>query len=142
MEFDHFGLSVKDLFTRNMITRCDILEPLYTMRLPSRSTPSSSVAAPISLVASTSTWHRCLDHPGINTMSKLSNASSFVCSWRTHDLVHACQLGRHTRISFVSSASRADSNFDLMHCDMWSSSIVSISWCKYYLVILDHSHFV
>jgi hypothetical protein len=55
MEFDPFGLSVKDLFTMNMITRCDSSGPLYTMRLPSRSTPSSSVAAPTTLVASAST---------------------------------------------------------------------------------------
>jgi hypothetical protein len=55
IEFDPFGLSVKDLSTRNVITRCDSLGPLYTMRLPSRSTPSSSVAAPTALVASAST---------------------------------------------------------------------------------------
>jgi hypothetical protein len=76
-------------------------------------------------------------------MSKLSSASSVVCSKCTHDLCHACQLGRHTRILFVSSASRVDNNFDLIHCDLWTSPIVSISGCKYYLVILDdHSYFV
>jgi hypothetical protein len=55
IEFDPFGLSMKDLSTRNVITRCDSSGPLYTMRLPSRSTPSSSVAAPTTLVASTFT---------------------------------------------------------------------------------------
>jgi hypothetical protein len=36
-----------------------------------------------------------------------------------------------------------DNNFDLIHCDLWTSSIVSIFGYKYYLVILDdHSHFV
>jgi hypothetical protein len=76
-------------------------------------------------------------------VSKLSNASSIVCSRRTHDLCHACQLGHHTRIPFVSSASHAENNFDLIHCDLWTSPIISISGCKYYLVILDdHSHFL
>jgi hypothetical protein len=46
MEFDRFSLSMKDLSTRNVITRCDSLGPLYTMHLPSRSPPSSFVAAP------------------------------------------------------------------------------------------------
>jgi hypothetical protein len=55
MEFDPFGFSVKDLSTQNIITRCNSSGPLYTMRLPSRSTPSSSVAAPTTLVASAST---------------------------------------------------------------------------------------
>jgi hypothetical protein len=57
--------------------------------------------------------------------------------------MHACQLGRHTHMPFVSSAFSADNNFDLIHCDLWISPIVNISRCKYYLVILDdHSHFV
>jgi hypothetical protein len=93
LEFDPFSLFVKDLSTRNVIIRCDSSGSLYTIRLPSRSTPSSSVAAPTTLVASPSTWHRCLGHPGIDTMSKLSNTSSVICSSRTHDLCHACQLG-------------------------------------------------
>jgi hypothetical protein len=90
MDFDPFGLSVKDLSTENVITRCDKSGPLYTMRLPSRSTPSSSVASSTTLVASAYTWHRHLGHSGIDTMSKLSNASSIVCSRCTHDLFHAC----------------------------------------------------
>jgi hypothetical protein len=43
---------------------------------------------------------------------------------------------------FVSSNSRADNNFDLIHYDMWTSLIVSISGYKYYMIILDYcSHF-
>jgi hypothetical protein len=126
-----------------VITRCDSSGPLFTVRLPSRSTPSSSVAAPTILVASASTWHRHLGHPGIDTMSKLSNASSVICSGCTHDLCHVFQLGRLTRMPFVSSDSCAGNNFELINCDLQTSPIVSISRCKYYLVILgDHSHFV
>jgi hypothetical protein len=36
----------------------------------------------------------------------------------------------------------SDNNFDLTHCDLWTSPIVSISTCKYYLVLDDHSHIV
>jgi hypothetical protein len=82
MELGPFGLSMKDLSTRNVITRCYRSGPLYTMRLSSCSTPSSSIAAPTDVVASTSTWHRRLGHPSVDTMSKLSNASSVVCSRR------------------------------------------------------------
>jgi hypothetical protein len=55
MEFDPFGLSVKDILTRNVITRCISLGPLYMMRLPLHPTPSSHVAGPLALVASVST---------------------------------------------------------------------------------------
>jgi hypothetical protein len=142
MEFDPFDLSVKDLSTQNVITRCNSSGPLYTMRLPSHP-PSSPVSTPSALVASASTGHRRLGHPGVDVLSKLSHESSVVCSRRTHDICHACQLGRHIRLPFVSSNSRADNNFDLIHCDLWTSPVVSVSGYKYYLVILDdHSHFV
>jgi hypothetical protein len=73
----------------------------------------------------------------VGVLSKLSNDSSIICSRRTHDFCHACQLGHHTRKPFVSSTSDVDNNFDLIHCDLWTSPIVSISGYKYYLVILD-----
>jgi hypothetical protein len=142
MKFDPFGLSVKDLSAQNVITRCNSSGSLYTMRLSSHP-PSSPASAPSTLVASTSTWHRCLGHPGVDVLFKLSHESSVVCSRRTHDICHACQLGHHIRLPFVNSNSRADNNFDLIHCDLWISLVVSISGYKYYLVILDdHSHFV
>jgi hypothetical protein len=117
MEFDPFGLSVKDLSTLNVITRCNSSGPLYMMRLPSHP-PSSPASALSVLVASASTWHRRLSHPGVDVLSKLSHESSVVCSRRTHDICHACQLGHHIRLSFVSSNSHADNNFDLIHCNL------------------------
>jgi hypothetical protein len=143
MEFDPFGLSMKDLSMRNMITRCNSLGPLYMMCLPSHPAPSSPTSAPSALVASASTWHRRLGHPSADVLSKLSHDSSVIFSRCTHYLCHACQLGRHIRLRFVSSNSRADNNFDLIYCNLWTSPIVSISGYKYYLIILDdHSYFV
>jgi hypothetical protein len=126
-----------------MITRCNSSGPLYTMCLLSHLTPSSPVSAPSALVASTSTLNRRLSHPSVDVLSKLSYDSSVVCSRHTHDLCHACQLGHPIRLPFVSSNSRVDNFFDLIHCDLWTSPVVSVSGYKYYLIILDdHSHFV
>jgi hypothetical protein len=118
MEFDLFALSMKDLFTWNMITMCNSSGPLYTMCLPSHPAPSSPVSAPLSLVPSASTWHRCLGHLGVDVLSKSSHDSAVVCSRRTHDLCHACQLGCHICLPFVNSNSRVDNNFDLIHYDL------------------------
>jgi hypothetical protein len=61
----------------------------------------------------------------------------------THDFFHACQLGYHTRMPFTSSTSRIDNIFGLIHCDLWTSPVVSVSGHKYYLVIIDdHSNIV
>jgi hypothetical protein len=42
MEFDPFGLSVKDLATKNVITRGNSSGLLYTIHLPSTHTPQAS----------------------------------------------------------------------------------------------------
>jgi hypothetical protein len=143
MEFDPFDLSVKDLSSWDVIARCNGSGPLYTMCMPSHSTPSPCVAPAAALAVSASTWHHRLGHPGVDALSKLSSNSSAICSRRTHDFCHACQLGHHNCMPFVSSTSRTDNIFDLIHYDLWTSSIISVSGYKYYLVILDdHSHFM
>jgi hypothetical protein len=71
IEFDPFALSVKDLSSRNVIARCNNSGPLYTMHLPSRSTPSQCVAPTAALATTVSTWHCRLRHPGIDALSKL-----------------------------------------------------------------------
>jgi hypothetical protein len=116
MEFDPFDLSVKDRSMRNVVTKCNSSRPLYTVCLPSHPATLSHVAAPLAIVASTSTWHRRLGHPGVDVLSKLSHYSSVICFRHTHDLCHACQLGHHTHLPFVSSNSHVDNNFYLIHC--------------------------
>jgi hypothetical protein len=46
-------------------------------------------------------------------------------------------LGKHTRLSFSRSSSRAEKAFDLLHLNLWTSLIVIVSGLKYYLVNLD-----
>jgi len=140
VEFDPLGVSVKDLRTRNTLLRCNSSGPLYTLQLP------SSPSGPCALVATPSptTWHRRLGHPGKAVLQNLAQSSSIICSKSEDDsLCHACQLGRHVRLPFTSSLSRASKNFDLIHCDLWTSPIISVSGFKYYLVIIDDcSHFL
>jgi hypothetical protein len=141
IEFDPSGFSVKDLATRTLLDRCDSSGPLYTLQ------PSTAGASPPPVLVSTTsstTWHRRLGHPGPDVMTKITSSLDPSCS-RGHfeGLCHACQLGRHTRLPFTISSSRAEQAFDLVHCDLWTSPVLSLSGYKYYLVILDDfSHFL
>jgi hypothetical protein len=141
MEFDPFDLSVKDLTTKNVILRSNSTGPLYTMRLPISFTSPSTVVAAVATTAATivtpTTWHRRLGHPGPDTLSSLCRSSFINYKSSPHELCHACQLGKHTRLPFASSKHRAEKPFDLVHLDLWTSPIVSVSGYKYYLVILD-----
>jgi hypothetical protein len=143
MEFDPFGLSVKDLSTRNVIVRTNSISPLYTLRLPGSTTPSAGAMAALSatphalVVVAPTTCHRRLGHPDPDTLSSLSMSSFIHCTSNKHEFCHACQLGKHTRLPFHSSSHRVKHPFDLIHLDLWTSPVVSVSGSKYYLVILD-----
>jgi hypothetical protein len=125
-----------------MIVRSNSIGPLYMMRLPGSLTPSSNVVAALAAVPHTltaiapTTWHRRLGHPGPNTLSSLSRSSFIQCTSKKHGFCHACQLGKHT-LPFCSSSHHAKHPFDLIHLDLWTSSVVSVPDSKYYLVILD-----
>ena len=134
IEFDPFGLSVKDLQTRSVIARCNSTGDLY----PFFPAPSSTTAALTTATSSTSLWHRRLGHLGHAALSQLISSNVISCNKHNTDHVcHACQLGRHVRLPFSVSNSRAIHPFDLIHCDLWTSLVVSVSGYKYYLVILD-----
>jgi hypothetical protein len=114
-----------------VIIRCNSSGPLYPLHLP----PAVGLTAG----QSSNLWHHRLGHPGHEVLAKLSLPCNKDISL---SLCHACQLGRHTR-PFRVSSSRALSQFDLMHCDLWTSPVRSISGFKYYLVILDdHTHYL
>jgi hypothetical protein len=136
IKFDLFGLSVKDLATRNVIVRSNSTNPLYMMHLLRSVTPSSDTVTALAVVA-LATWHCRLGHPGTNALSSLSRSSFINCTSNKHDLCHVCQLGKHNMLPFSSSSNRAAKAIDLIHFDLWISPVVSVLGSKYYLVILD-----
>jgi hypothetical protein len=139
MEFDPFCLSMKDLTTRNVIARSNSTGPLYMLHLPSSTASSrtspcamSTIVAPHILAAITpSIWHHRLGHPGSDVLSSLSRSSFISCTSTTHDFCHAWQLGKHTRLPFSSSSSRVEKAFDLLHLDLWTFPVISVSGSKY-----------
>src|SRR6185312_4480952 len=104
--------------------------------------PSTSSSNAFAVTPSSTTWHRRLGHPGRDILAQLSRSTDVPCIRAPAEhLCHACQLGRHVRLLF-SSSSHAAHAFDLIHCDLWTSPVLSMSGYKYYLVIVDDfSHY-
>jgi hypothetical protein len=136
MEFDPFGLYVKDRATQSVIARCNSSGPLYTIPFLA-STTSITDAPPYALVAVASpfTWH-CRLHHDLDVLSQLSRSSVITCPSALH-LRHCVMLVSWVGLPFSSSSSRVVRAFDLIHCDLWTSHVPSVSGCKYYMVILD-----
>lgn len=143
VEFDPFGFTVKDLHTRTVIAKYNSSGPLYALHHALPAPPSSSPPAAYTATTTSGTlWHRRLGHLGLDALARLSTII-LVSKDGLSGLCHACQLGRHIRLPYTTSFTRASANFELLYCDLWTSPVVSVSGYKYYLVILDDcSHFV
>ncbi|XP_012847817.1 PREDICTED: uncharacterized protein LOC105967747 [Erythranthe guttata] len=136
VEFDPYGFSVKDLHTRAVILRCNSSGDLYPIGAPSPSPSATALLAHTTPVSST--WHRRLGHPGNPVMTRLFS-SNFISSTKDprESICNACQLGKHSRLPFFTSHSITVAPFEIIHADLWTSPISSISDFKYYLVLID-----
>jgi histone deacetylase 1/2 len=136
IEFDAFGFSVKDLRTRAVILRCNSTGDLYPLHT-GRPRHHHSFHA-----TTTQLWHQRLGHLGDESLSRIVSTFQFECNKSPPHTCHACRLGKHVRLPFNVSNSQASAPFALVHCDVWTSPVLSISQYKYYLVILDDfSHY-
>jgi histone deacetylase 1/2 len=138
VEFDPFGFSVKDLTTRRILMRSDSSGDLYPFFSDGGVPPSSA------LTVTSDLWHRRLGHPSDAALSHLPLEFLSTCNKESTktSFCDACQLGKQARLPFSVSHSRSTSPFDLIHCNLWTSPIVSYAGYKYYLVIFDDfSHY-
>ncbi|GKB81178.1 ribonuclease H-like domain-containing protein [Tanacetum coccineum] len=111
--------------TRRVLLRCDSTGDLYPV------TASSPV--PHAFLVSQHTWHQCVGHPGSEVLRRLVSHNFISCNKeKPPALCHACQLGKHVRLSFASFDIMVTSCFDIIHSDVWTSPISSLSGYKYY----------
>ncbi|WVZ91380.1 hypothetical protein U9M48_037560 [Paspalum notatum var. saurae] len=122
-----------DLHSKTEVMRSNSSGDLYPFQ---SHRPSSAMALTAS--SSPTIWHRHLGHPGHHCLDQIltqfsvsssHNKSSHVCD--------ACQKGRHVRLPFSTSTAISYFPFQLLHCDLWTSPILSFTGYNYYLVIVD-----
>ncbi|GKE82466.1 hypothetical protein Tco_1552466 [Tanacetum coccineum] len=124
IEFDAFGFSLKDFLTRQVLLRCDSTGDLYLVTTPS--------PIPHVFLISQHTWHQCLGYPGREVLCHLVSNHFISCNKEKPPvLCHACLLGKHVRLPFVSSNTVFTSCFDIIHSDVWTSPIPSLLGFKY-----------
>jgi hypothetical protein len=139
VEFDALGFSVKDLRTGTVLLRCDSSDDLYPLRATANVQHHG-----LADTTSSRLWHARLGHLSDSSFTRLLRQFPFTCSRVDNHLsCHACRLGKHVRLPFASSNKVVGRAFELLHCDLWTSPVISNSGYKYYLVILDdHTHYV
>lgn len=97
VEFDPSGFSIKDLRTKEERLRCNSDGDLYPLRLPHQQA--------LTATSDTSLWHQRLGHPGQPILSQLLQHFPFHCNKSAEHSCTSCQMGKHVRLPFSSSAS-------------------------------------
>ncbi|GJZ49137.1 ribonuclease H-like domain-containing protein [Tanacetum coccineum] len=111
--------------TRRVLLRCDSTGDLYPVTAPS--------LIPHVFLVSQHTWHQRLGHPRCEVLHHLVSNNFISCNKEKPPMLcHACQLGKHVRLWFVSSNTVVTSRFDIIHSDVWTLPIPSLSGFKYY----------
>ncbi|GKA65026.1 ribonuclease H-like domain-containing protein [Tanacetum coccineum] len=108
VEFDALGFFVKDFMTRRVLLRCNSMGDLYPVTQPS--------PIPHAFLTNQHMWHQRLGHPGSEVLRHLVSRNLISCNKEKPPvLCHACQLGKHVRLPFVSSNTLVTSCFDIVH---------------------------
>ena len=125
VEFNPFGFSVKDFQTGTHLMRCNSSGDLYP--IPTSQHTAAAPSPPSALAASsTELWHCRLGHPGAPVLNSLRGNKFLLCNkFRDDFFCQSCPLGKQIKLPFSNSLSFTCMPFDIIHSDLWTSSVLS-----------------
>jgi transposase InsO family protein len=84
-------------------------------------------------------WHSRLGHPAESVINRLLQQSllPYTGSVKHTQLCDSCQVSKSKKLPFLSSDRVSTHPLDLIHSDVWTSPVVSIGGCKFYVVFID-----
>jgi hypothetical protein len=85
-----------------------------------------------------STWHRRLGHPHSRIFQQIISSNQLpVTTSKISKVCIDCQLAKSRQLPFPKSHTVTQSPLELVHSDIWTSPVISISGCKYYGIFVD-----
>jgi len=132
---------VKDLQTHAILLAGRSENGLYPLRFKNASSKFKPLlTAFLGLRTSLSVWHYRLGHSSFNNVSRVIKAHKLPTSnenLNKTEFCDSCQLGKSRKLPFSASTRTSMSPLELVHTDLWTSPVPSISGCKYYIIFLD-----
>ncbi|CAL2259750.1 unnamed protein product [Prunus armeniaca] len=118
------------LHTGRLLFQGPCEDGLYPLTLSSVSTPPQALAS-----IHSSIWHNRLGHPSSNVLARLGPTINSKLSFRS--FCRDCALSKSHQLPFNSNKETASTPFHIIHSDVWSSSTISVSGFKYYVLFTD-----
>ena len=132
---------MKDLRTHAILLEGKSENGLYPLRLQRNSLHGNrAFTALLGIKTSSLVWHFRLGHSSFDVVSRVvkHNHLPLSCNDFNKNVVcTSCQLGKSKRQPFHSSTHLSTTPLQLVHTDIWTSPVQSMSGCKYYMVFID-----
>jgi hypothetical protein len=84
-------------------------------------------------------WHQRLGHPSFSILQHLLKNQQLPLAGLVDKtkICPSCQLGKSKQQPFFESSRISTGPLDLIHSDVWTSPVPSLSGCKYYVLFVD-----
>jgi histone deacetylase 1/2 len=88
-------------------------------------------------------WHSRLGHPSQAVLQSLARSNHISLSSKDNKTTNntsfcsTCPLGKSKKLPFPNSTHQSNSPLSLVHSDVWTSPVSSISGCRYYVLFVD-----
>lgn len=131
---------IKDRVTHQVLMKGIKRGNLYTVRAsPVDRTSSVALFSTKFQAASDETWHQHLGHPQAAVVAHLRQSDlTKVTANKATSLCDSCQLGKISKLPFLSSSSKTTVAFEKIHIDLWGPApVTSVNFFIYYAAIVD-----
>ena len=137
IEFLPSAFHVKDLRTGAILLQGQTKNGVYEW-------PTTNSSSPLLAFSSVKTtlpaWHHRLGHPSLSTFKHiLSSFHLDVASPSNFNFnCNSCQCNKSHKLPFFSSTLSTSSPLEVIFTDVWTSPVISVTNCKYYIIFVDH----
>jgi hypothetical protein len=146
----YFILTTSHYFVNDIRTHAILLEGrsehgLFPLRFRSLPFMNNNKSFPIytaflGLKTTPDVWHSRLGHSSFSIVDHVIKAYNLPTSSNKINKIPFCDfcpLGKSKQLPFSSSTLVSTGPLELIHTDLWTSPIPSMSGCKYYIVFID-----
>jgi hypothetical protein len=134
------SFTVKDNMTGEVLLQGPSENGLYPIPMHPKSLNKwKGLAAHLGVKTTDVVWHQRLGHPSVSVFLQLLRDQNLPLSSSVDKtrICESCQLGKSKQLPFCESTRVSTSPLELIHSDVWTSSISSLSGCKYYVLFVD-----
>lgn len=134
--FDDESVFIKDKKTKQVMAQGRRHKDLYMLK----SAKFQACYSTRQQATSDEVWHQRLGHPHKDILQLLVKNKSLVLNKISSSLLcDACQLGKSSRLPFLSSETVTRSPLERIHCDLWGPSpVLSTQGFRYYVIFIDN----